>query len=831
MNELKKKKENYDISSIKAASDNEDTAKQVISKDKKTQLAILTLTDKNDLDSKGTKIKKVLHIPDLKVYVTGADVLNDDFSKTTEEGIKKTEIIAAVFIFIVLVLVFRSPIVPILSLTTVGISLVVSLNIIMNLANSFDFPISNFTQVFLVVVLFGIGTDYNILLYDHFKEELSTDLSVEEATRNARRKAGRTILYSGSSVLIGFAVLALAKFSFYQSAVGVSIGVAVLLLNLLTLNPFFMRNLGKRMFWPSRNFEGTSHSRLWQKLSKTAIARPLVTLFIIDILTVPFGLTYKQNLNYNNADGIPDHNSAKQGYLTIQKHFSAGMMAPSTLYLESKRTLTNQEDLAVIDQLTSYLSKEKGIKTVTSVTRPSGDKITALYLNQQLSTLESGLKDSISGLDAIKSGLSEADAQLRNADNSQQMGSVQQLAEGSNTLNQGINQLLAGINQYTEGVGTLSSGINQLNQGVGTLGGASQMSTGLAQINNQLMMLSDTTKQLADSSGQLASSGETLKNSTADIASGMNQLNSGIQEMSNQLSSLNQQVASLAAGLTTAEDSLAKVQEALTSIEDYLSELKNSPIGNTFYIPKANLEKNILQKSYDMYLSKNQKIAKFTIVLKHDPNTLASANDIKRIRSDIEARLKDTSLSDTKVAIGGQTAQTSDLESTANSDFTRTAIIMLAGIGIALIAITHSVIQPLSIIATLLIAYVGSLGITNVLSKLLLGKDMLTWNTPFFTFIMLIALGVDYSIFLMMRYREERKDRSENESILNASTATGIIVLSAAVILGGTFAALIPSGVTTLIQVAFAVIIGLSLLIILLPLVSIICCYFIKCRQ
>ena len=86
-----------------------------------------------------------------------------------------------------LIIVFRSPIVPLVSLLTVAISFLTSLNIIMTLADKVNFPISNFTQVFLVVVLFGIGTDYNILLYDDFKAALSQGIPKTKAARIARR--------------------------------------------------------------------------------------------------------------------------------------------------------------------------------------------------------------------------------------------------------------------------------------------------------------------------------------------------------------------------------------------------------------------------------------------------------------------------------------------------------------------------------------------------------------------------------------------------------------------------------------------------------------------
>ena len=79
---------------------------------------------------------------------------------------------------------------------------------------------------------------------------------------------------------------------------------------------------------------------------------------------------------------------------------------------------------------------------------------------------------------------------------------------------------------------------------------------------------------------------------------------------------------------------------------------------------------------------------------------------------------------------------------------------MLIGIGIILIVITRSIMQPLFIIGSLLLTYWASLGLGEWISKQVLGVDLLSWNVPFFSFIMIVALGVDYSIFLMMRYRE-----------------------------------------------------------------------------
>lgn len=117
-----------------------------------------------------------------------------------------------------------------------------------------------------------------------------------------------------------------------------------------------------------------------------------------------------------------------------------------------------------------------------------------------------------------------------------------------------------------------------------------------------------------------------------------------------------------------------------------------------------------------------------------------------------------------------------------------------------------------------------SLNVVHWLSEALLGQHTLTWNTPFFSFVMLIALGVDYTIFLMLKYRDEvalggKPQVNVTQTILKSVAMIGTVVISAAMILGGTFAALIPSGVVTLIQVALVVIVGLILLVVLIPLV------------
>ncbi|WP_407890924.1 MMPL family transporter [Lacticaseibacillus sp. N501-2] len=1001
------------VTKVMGPSDNAETKKQLRAKDKTTQLAQITVKKTGQVSSQVRQLRHQLKLNGIDTYITGVDALNDDFSTVTEKGIQKTEVIAVIFIFIVLILVFRSPIVPLISLLNVGVAFITSLSIVMNLVEHFNFPLSNFTQVFLVIVLFGIGTDYNILLYDYFKGQLAAGVPVLDATRETRKHGGRTVLYSGLSVLIGFSSLWLAKFPFYQSASAVAIGVVVLLPVLLTLNMFFMNVLGEKMFWPSKVAGGEGSSKLWHGLSRAAIAQPVVAIAVVLAVGVPFALGYDSELNFNNADEVPSSYQSKAGYLVIQNHFSKGMSAPATIYIKSDDKLDTQAKLAAIDELTQYLQKEPGIKTVASVTEPGGSKLSQMYLGDQLNTITKGLKDSQAGLKQIQSGLKSANTQLSSSDSTKQIAQVQQLANGSSQLQQavktytnGVAQVQSGASQLASGTQTasgavktaangagqtatgassLASGAQQVASGTSQVASAStqvasgtsqvangtselsqgtqQLQSGTSDLTTKMGALTDGTKQLADGANemnaqvaglqnqaktlvtlitnsqnkgmitlltptieskvtqltdamgalakgttdlndkvsassaqlpeltsgvsdltsnaaklaagaaktnagaqataagatkaaagaqtaangagtlsgatnqlasglnalatgsdtlnsgaqQLVAGATTLNNNSAALNSGEGQVNTGVQELNTKLSGMTKQLSQLGTGLTAADKGLSTIASGSKTMRSYLLELQHSYMGDAFYLPKASIHSQAFKPSLDTYMADGMHITSFTVVFKGDPNSTTANAQFKTLKRDLDAKMKHSALKGSTVAIGGQTSQDNDLRNLANGDFKRTASIMLIGIAIALIVVTQSILQPLTILGTLVTAFFASMGITRLFSMHVLGDSLLSWNTPFFTFIMLMALGVDYSIFLMIRFKDDKADPDLRQRMLKASTTIGAVVLSAAVILGGTFAALIPSGVTTLIQVALGVIFGLIILVILLP--------------
>ena len=776
IDQLKDDKTKYDIKGVTAPNDSDATKKQLISKDKSTQLVQLDVGKRDTVRKMNQKLIKEVKTSGVKTYITGSDILNDDFSVAIQEGLKKTEVIAIIFILIVLILVFRSPIVPLISLGTVGLSFIVALSAVMNLAKYTGFTISNFTQVFMVVVMFGIGTDYNILLYNQFKNDLIEGMDKEEATKHSIKVAGKTILYSGSTVLLGFLTLALAKFSIYRSATGVGIGVAILLLALLTVNPFFMSLLGNKVFWPSHNSKESNHSKLWSWLSGHSAKNPLIALGIIVILAIPMLLTYNNKLNYDTVVELPSDYSAKQGFKTVQKHFSKGTAEPTTIYIKSDQKLDNESDLRVIDNLTNQIKGIDGIKTVVSVTQPGGDKIDQLYVNDQLKTLTSQTSKAQAGLKELQKGLTGGDF---DASQLEDIGAKATL----------IGKELKSI-QATSGE-QLMTALQQ------------KMTAAGQPLSQQQMAI------LTGAASQEMASVSSMQTRLQAIATYTQAIGNDAQSLGNELKGQQQKMAS-------AGSSVGKLNDGLSESNDYLKELQDSSASNTLFVPKSVLESDTFKDSENVYLSSDKKAAKITVVLDSDPLTSKSIKKVESLETMVNNSVKGTSLKNASVSIGGQTSETSDTSSIAKQDFLRSAVIMLIGITVALMFVTRSILQPFYIIASLLLAYVGGLGITRFISSTFLGENLLGWNVPFFTFVMLVALGVDYSIFLMMKYREFGNE-DPGVRIVKSSGIIGTGVISAAIILGGTFAALMPAGVLTLTQVAIGVISGLVILVFLIP--------------
>ena len=919
---LEEKSGEMGITEILTHFNEESLKEQLVSEDGKSILASVNVSW-NDREPAELSEELYSAIDDVKVdhYYTSEWLINEDLMNSSQEGLKKTEGITVVFILVVLLLVFRSVVAPIIPLMTVGFTYLASQSIVAFLVDRLDFPISNYTQIFLVAILFGIGTDYCILLLSRFKEELSYNESTADAIVATYRNAGRTVFFSGLAVMIGFAAIGFSQFILYQSAAAVAIGVAILLIALFTIVPFFMAVLGQKIFWPSKKSAEHGESRLWGTVGRFSLARPFLALLIVAAVCVPFLVTYDGELSYNSLEEIGGDVNSIKAFNAIADSFGPGESMPTQIVLKNDEEMDSAEYIGLAEKISREVEKVDLVDTVRSVTRPTGEPIEDFFVAKQAETLEEGLgegkdglnkisdglneasselsksepelqnatkgiNDLISGTNEIKSGLGEIQTNLAKIEDGIRQGSAgsdqikdglekskagvekltanyQKLLNGYQDTQEGLTQLQAGYAKVGSGLGEISaandnlykhleanydlktdrtyqtykqaiqknlgeltgaltelnSGLTQLNSGIAEanngfgviLNEQSNLSAGLQQLIDGIEAQQAGLNQLADGQGQIVNNFPKLTNGLAGINGGQEQLLAGFGDLGGQISQLTD-------GLGQSADGLEQVSEGLGSAQDYLAGLSNSENMDGFYLPPEVLEDEEFAQVFDVYLSEDRKVMTMDVVLEANPYSNEAINQVDEIKAAVERATKDTKLENAVVAVGGITSTNADLSTMSDQDYSRTVVLMLLGISIILVFLFRSIIMPIYLIGSLILTYYTSMAMNEAIFVNLLGYSGISWAVPFFAFVILVALGVDYSIFLMDRFNEYR-DLSIADAMLLSMKKMGTVIISAAVILGGTFAAMMPSGMLSLLQIASIVLVGLMLYaLVVLPL-------------
>lgn len=934
--QLEKKKEKLGIKNILTHFNNEELKDQLVSKDGKAILVSLSVELKDRTAQElSDDLYKAIDDTKLEHYYTGNLFISEDVIRTSEAGLHKTESITVVFILIVLIAVFRSIVTPFIPLITVGLSYLASQSIVAFLVDYLNFPLSNFTQIFLVAVLFGIGTDYSILLLSRFKEELSTQESLTDAIVATYRHAGKTVLFSGIAVLIGFAVIGFSQFKLYQSASAVAIGIVVLLAALFTIVPFFMAILGKNLFWPAKGSLEHKLSRLWSFAGRISFSRPIVSLLIVAVITVPFILTYNGGLSYNSMDEIGKGYSSVKGFEVIKDSFGPGQAMPTTIVIKNDEAMDQTDYMSIMEDISAQLEKVDGVDTVRSLTRPTGERLSELSVASQAETLKDGINEGNDGIKQIRDGLDDATSQLVSSSPkiTQAKDGISALVSGTQELQTGVSQLQDGLKQIENGVRrgsigageakagleeikknaekmldgykklaqgysdvqknlttlqsnyknienglvglnsklgelqqaftyletylnslpqseaqqgavasfkgikqyytvlhqqlpVMANGITQLNSGLGSvINGINTANTNFTTINNGQEQLIAALQKVIDGIGELetgldaAADGQgTIISKLPAVSSGLGEVNSGQKQLLDGFSQLGDQFGQLTDGLGQSVDGLTQIHAGFTSAEEFLSDLSKSNGETGTFIPKEIFENEQFAQVLDTYLSPDKKVATIDVIFNKNPYSTEAIEKVDDLESAVQYAVKDTKLENAKVKIGGVTSTYHDLGNISDQDFSRTVVFMLIGIFVVLVVLFRSLIMPLYIVASLLITYYTTMGITESIFVNLLGYEGLTWAVPFFSFVILMALGVDYSIFLMGRFNEYREEPVDKAMIL-AMGSMGSVIISAVIILGGTFAAMLPSGVLSLLQIATVVIAGLILYsVIMLPL-------------
>jgi putative drug exporter of the RND superfamily len=323
-------------------------------------------------------IKPLVSGSDLYEGVTGSAAQQLDSQQSGNKAEQIVLLATLLLILILLLIIFRSPIIAFMPIITIAIVAEVAQGLIADVNSALNLNADSQTTVILIVVLFGIGTDYILFLMFRYRERLRAGDTPRQAIATAVERVGEVIASAASVVIVAFLALLLSSLSIFRSlGPTLAIAVAVTLLAALTLIPAVVTLLGTRVFWPSKRWQrepkGARFTAIGHALGKRPALFACVSGLVLVVLAIG-ALGFKPTFDLSSS-GIPSTAESEVALTVLERGLPPGATEPTQVYLHAPSGTLNATDV------TSYATKLKTMSGVGAVAAPvvSKDGATAEY--------------------------------------------------------------------------------------------------------------------------------------------------------------------------------------------------------------------------------------------------------------------------------------------------------------------------------------------------------------------------------------------------------------------------------------------------------------------
>ena len=757
----------------------------------------------------------------LGASVTGSVGIGADYISAIVTATDRTTFVTVVLVVVVLLLIYRAPLAALVPLLTIGASYLVASGVLALLAQA-GWQISSLLGTFVVVLVFGVGTDYTIFLVSRFREEVS-GTSWDAAVTATVGRIGAVIAASAATVVIGLGSMVAGQFGMFQTT-GPALAIAILvtLAAGLTLTPALLAIFGHYLFWPRHERDATAADRgLFARLAGLISRRPRAVAIVVFVaLAIPaLGATGLRQ-DFDVLADLPDDSDAKSGFEVVAAHFDQGRLLPMTVVVDAGAgtDLTTPASLARLRAMADRLTALEGIAGIQGVIAPSGDGTTpeAFRPSVQLATMADNLdvpRDPVNGLKKLLDP--DTAAGLRSGS-----AYVEALRPAYPDL--------AGSAPFASAAADLV----RMPDAIDELRTAARVSTQLERIAGLLSMAAAAGAPLdAAAIDQLSGYLATLVATYPEVAADAAYRDAAAALVSSSeppdAGRLAADAAALAAVFATRPDALlfpagVSPTDATSTLRDEIGALSArlpgalrslsasfAARGDNLFIPVGLGEDEgaSVDQALAAYLSPDRTITRIYAISADDPYSAASFETVDRVRRAVAGDGAGFGAG-AHVLVGGQTAAQVDLRTTISDDFVRVAGLTILGVFLVLVVLLRSVVAPLYLVGTVLLSYLCTLGLTSTFFERVLGQGGVNNFLPLMVFVLLVAIGSDYNIFLMSRVREESDARGTSAGIRAASARTGAVITSAGVILAGTFLAMVLSPLRVLFQAGVIVAVG-----------------------
>lgn len=335
------------------------------------------------------RLAKVADAPIIKV--TGPAGIGRDLTRASAESLEGTTLATIALVVVVLLFVYRAPLLALIPLVTIAVSVWVALQLMALLTLIPGVHLVHVSKVFSIVILYGAGTDYCLFLISRYREELERGLEPTKALCNGVGAVGSSLAASAGTVICGLGMMGFAEFAKVRCAgPAIALSLTIALLASLTLTPALLQILGRAVFWP-RRLSGRDtqvpisqrqtvplldlepRNGFWEWVSRGVVARPMLVWGTAVLLLAPLAiLGLRVTPNYRAIGELHPSADSVQGLAVVQKHFSAGEIGPLTVLLVSPNDWNTPRGKEVIAHLSRGFKHLGNVGEVRSLTQPLG---------------------------------------------------------------------------------------------------------------------------------------------------------------------------------------------------------------------------------------------------------------------------------------------------------------------------------------------------------------------------------------------------------------------------------------------------------------------------
>ncbi|MGH2513540.1 MAG: MMPL family transporter [Candidatus Limnocylindrales bacterium] len=326
----------------------------------------------------------------LEIHLTGQLASQVDAVAAQGTSQNRTSELSFLFIIVLLVLAFRALLAPIVTLVPAAFVLVLSGPVIAE-STKIGVQVSSITQLLLIVLILGAGTDYGVFLVFRVREEMRRGRTPHEAVIQSVSRVGESITFSAFTVIAALVSLVLAEFAFYQSlGPALAIGIALMLLAGLTLLPALLAIFGRAVFWPTgASAQAPDRKGFWDRVGVLATHRPRLTLIVGLVFFAGLATTLLTTgvAGFGNVTSSPDGTDSAAGSALIATHFPSSETTRSAVLLAFPSSVW--DDPSELAAAQSGLAGMAEFSDLVGPLNPNGSNLTTAQLTQLHATLGS----------------------------------------------------------------------------------------------------------------------------------------------------------------------------------------------------------------------------------------------------------------------------------------------------------------------------------------------------------------------------------------------------------------------------------------------------------